>query len=169
MDGCSRQNPAYRPAKEKPRPGGAFLCVDSLGLVTLENWTECRGAISMDRSARLAQRLIVRARAVGGSRLPPRPQNTGSSGRRSRSQRSRSSSQAAKAPGWRWGLPPLPSATSSNGDGPSRSTSPAHSDQRRAAQAGQHERDRRELERRSMRCADSSMHWIARMPTANII
>src|SRR4051794_29051829 len=26
MDGCSRQNPAYRSAKEKPRLGGAFLC-----------------------------------------------------------------------------------------------------------------------------------------------
>ena len=26
MDGCSRQNPAYRPATEKPRSGGAFLC-----------------------------------------------------------------------------------------------------------------------------------------------
>ena len=25
MDGCSRQNPAYRPAKEKPRSGGASL------------------------------------------------------------------------------------------------------------------------------------------------
>src|SRR4051812_21631671 len=25
MDGCSRQNPAYRFAKEKPRSGGAFL------------------------------------------------------------------------------------------------------------------------------------------------
>jgi uncharacterized delta-60 repeat protein len=25
MDGCTRQNPAYRPAKEKPRSGGAFL------------------------------------------------------------------------------------------------------------------------------------------------
>src|SRR4051794_9199322 len=25
MDGCSRQNPAYRFAKEKPRFGGAFL------------------------------------------------------------------------------------------------------------------------------------------------
>jgi hypothetical protein len=23
---AQRQNPAYRPAKEKPRPGGAFLC-----------------------------------------------------------------------------------------------------------------------------------------------
>src|SRR5438067_4046334 len=27
MDGCSRQNPAYRPATEEPRSGGAFLCV----------------------------------------------------------------------------------------------------------------------------------------------
>ena len=26
MDGCSRQNPAYRPATEKPRSGGVFLC-----------------------------------------------------------------------------------------------------------------------------------------------
>ena len=25
MDGCSRQNPAYRPATEEPRSGGAFL------------------------------------------------------------------------------------------------------------------------------------------------
>ncbi len=28
MDGCSRQNPAYRPAKEKPRSGGVFLSDD---------------------------------------------------------------------------------------------------------------------------------------------
>jgi hypothetical protein len=28
---AQRQNPAYRPAKEKPRFGGAFLCVQSLG------------------------------------------------------------------------------------------------------------------------------------------
>src|SRR3954447_7055491 len=26
MDGCPRQNPAYRPATEKPRARGAFLC-----------------------------------------------------------------------------------------------------------------------------------------------
>src|SRR5690242_18635335 len=25
MDGCSRQDPAYRPATERPRPGGASL------------------------------------------------------------------------------------------------------------------------------------------------
>lgn len=29
MDGCPRQNPAYRPAKGKPRSGGAFLCPGS--------------------------------------------------------------------------------------------------------------------------------------------
>jgi DNA-binding SARP family transcriptional activator len=28
MDDCSRQNPAYRPATEKPRLGGAFLWAD---------------------------------------------------------------------------------------------------------------------------------------------
>ncbi len=28
---AQRQNPAYRPAKEKPRSGGVFLCVESLG------------------------------------------------------------------------------------------------------------------------------------------
>src|ERR1035437_7765964 len=27
MDGCSRQDPAYRPATEKPRSGGAFLLI----------------------------------------------------------------------------------------------------------------------------------------------
>lgn len=27
MDGCPRQDPAYRPAKGRPRYGGAFLCV----------------------------------------------------------------------------------------------------------------------------------------------
>src|SRR5689334_15442246 len=27
MDGCTRQDPAYRPAKGKPRLGGAFLCL----------------------------------------------------------------------------------------------------------------------------------------------
>src|SRR4051812_49078779 len=26
MDGCPRQNPAYRPATERPRSGGASLC-----------------------------------------------------------------------------------------------------------------------------------------------
>jgi Major Facilitator Superfamily len=31
MDDCSRQNPAYRPAKEKPRSGGVFLWAKSLG------------------------------------------------------------------------------------------------------------------------------------------
>ncbi len=31
MDGRSRQDPAYRPAKEKPRSGGVFLRVDETG------------------------------------------------------------------------------------------------------------------------------------------
>src|SRR5438874_4700392 len=31
MDGCSRQNPAYRPANEKPRLGGASLYGERLG------------------------------------------------------------------------------------------------------------------------------------------
>src|SRR5467141_3690700 len=29
MDDCSRQNPAYRPATEKPRLGGASLCAEA--------------------------------------------------------------------------------------------------------------------------------------------
>ena len=31
MDGCSRQNPAYRPAKEEPRSGGALLFTANSG------------------------------------------------------------------------------------------------------------------------------------------
>ena len=44
---AQRQNPAYRPAKGKPRSGGAFLCVDSLGSRHVRKVGQ-PGAISME-------------------------------------------------------------------------------------------------------------------------
>jgi len=45
---AQRQNPAYRPAKEKPRSGGVFLCVESLGSRHARNRYRMSGAISME-------------------------------------------------------------------------------------------------------------------------
>ena len=59
MDGCSRQNPAYRPAKGKARSGGSFLCDEFCG-----SRLSCRKAA---RHAICMQPLGAGARPLAGS------------------------------------------------------------------------------------------------------
>src|SRR6266571_4268231 len=67
MDGCSRQNPAYRLAKGKPRSGGAFLCLAADRTLSCP---ACRGAMA-PRSTTAAPRWTDPARARGPDAVTP--------------------------------------------------------------------------------------------------
>jgi len=75
MDGCARQNPAYRPAKGKPRFGGAFLRVRSFatcGMLWMARLAEAGSTSTSGHRDSQLELIVLLAPALQPEILPAR-------------------------------------------------------------------------------------------------